>query len=175
MRGKLRVRRLTLAPASQPVLANDGEISDAQRILDQERMERSRELVIAASSRDRPHIHAVEEWRRSRFWATSDSDESSQEDDGEDQSLDTPEFVGRAHQAGFSTEELLKAGKELEEVPYDELHQNSIAKTIVQAMVSHRAITPWTGRLPKPRKSPPMALEAAMSRAKVIKSPRSAF
>lgn len=170
MRGRLRVRHLTLPPAYQLEPVIDGGISDAQRFLNQERMESDGELIVAATSKDRPHVHAVEEWRRSWFWATSDSEESSVEEDGGDQSLDTPEFVDRAHEVGFSTQDLVKVGKEVEMTSYAKLENNSMAKTIVQALVHHKGIKPWIGRLPKRRNSTPMTLEAAMAKAKVLQS-----
>lgn len=153
-------------PAISPEPEEDKEISEAQCILDHERLTRVIDALVETSTRPGPHVHGVEQGLRSKFWAV-DSDESSDEEE-EIESIDTPEFVRRAVNAGFSMDELVKAGHEEGSSSYNSLCNSSLDKCVVDTVIQRNAGKPWTGPLPKPWKSPPMTLGAAISKAKVI-------
>ncbi|XP_062231216.1 uncharacterized protein LOC133928763 isoform X1 [Phragmites australis] len=168
---RLRARRLTLAPTAQSEVDVDDAVlfDEAERILDSERMAREMELAVAMTSKPRPHVHGVEDFKGSRFCALSESDPSSDDEGSEPESLDTPEFVKRANDCGFTMSELAAAGNEISDASYSALDERSVAKRIVDAVVNTRPrVRPWKGSLPPPRKSPPMTLAAAMDKAQVL-------
>lgn len=121
MKGKLRIRRLTLPPGAELQPTAEDDISDARRILDQERLARGIEVMVATSSRPGPHIHGVEDRKGSRFWALSSDDSGSDEDDTDTNSIDTPEFERKAMAAGFTSNELVQAGNDEGAFLYEKL------------------------------------------------------
>lgn len=113
MKGRLRVRQHTLPPTFQPE-TEDKEpslISEAERILDRVRLDRTTEVLTANSSRPGPHVHGVEPRMGSRFWALDDNDSDSDEESNE--SIDTPTIYQRAQEAGFTIPQVHLAEKEL--------------------------------------------------------------
>lgn len=121
----------------------------------------------------------MEDWKGSRFWALSSSEEESS-DDGDDtsevDSMDTLEFSRQATLAGFTLSELEAAGNEATSTCYAKLEERSMAKKIVDTLVRKKSkVEPWLGRLPQPRRSPRMTLAATMEKAKVIPSHTRSF
>ena len=116
MRDRLRVRCLRLAPAARPESDKTVEplaISEADHFLAMEQLERVSAVVQAATTRSGPHIHGREDLKGSRFWALETESESS---DAESVvSIDTPEFISRAQEAGFTLPQMLTAEKELDD------------------------------------------------------------
>ena len=137
MRDRLRVRRLRLAPAARPESDKTVEplaISEADHFLAMEQLERVSAVVQAATTRPGPHIHGREDLKGSRFWALETESESS---DAESVvSIDTPEFISRAQEAGFTLPQMLTAEKELDDYPSAEQpKEGTMAKKIIDAMV----------------------------------------
>lgn len=99
-------------------------------------------------SRPGPHVHGVEDYRGSRFWANGDDTESDSEEDESVESIDTPELVKEAQVLGFSVPQLIEVDKELNDVASEESpREGTMAKKIIDAFVSHRAKSssckPW--------------------------------
>lgn len=71
-------------------------------------------------------------------------------------------------------DELDQAANAEGDMLYNRLAELSLVKRIVDDVIQRKSAAgkPWIGALPKPRKSPPMTLGAAMANAKVISSPR---
>lgn len=91
-RDRLRVRRLTLLPAPR----SEGQVDkEAEAILAKELLARSIEVTVETSSKTGRVNHGVEDRTGYRFWALSDSESSSEEDDDVESmvSMDTLEFV----------------------------------------------------------------------------------
>ena len=167
MRGRLRVRRLTLAPAALPELLAAGvkKVEEEERIIAEERLSRAIEITHLSSPVTRPHVHGVEDRIGTCFWARGSDpeleeetdEESEQEDDCE--SVSSPEFIRRAMELGFTVPKLLQAENEMpsptSQVP---IVEGSIAAKILNTMVKHAsskpARRPWRGPLPPPRVSP---------------------
>ena len=86
MRGRLRVRRLTLAPAALPELLAAGveKVEEEERILAEERLSRAIEITHFSSPVTRPHVHGVEDrigTRGSDPELEEETDEESKQED----------------------------------------------------------------------------------------------
>ncbi|KAG2611688.1 hypothetical protein PVAP13_4KG108610 [Panicum virgatum] len=89
MRGRLRVRRLTLAPAALPELLAAGvEVEEEERILAEERLSRAIEITHFSSPVTRPHVHGVEDRIGTRFWVRGSDPELEEETDEESEQED---------------------------------------------------------------------------------------
>lgn len=70
--------------------------------------------------------------------------------------------------------DLHRAAMEEGNFSYNQLRADSFAKKIVDAVIQNNGGgKTWAGPLPKPRRSPPMTLGAAIDKAKVISPKRS--
>lgn len=186
-KASLRIRRLTLPPAGRGSNQNEPEISqeeiDDQWMLDKEHMARALELTMATSTSQRPHVHGVESWRGSRFWAISeeeDSDEASETESTESEvnSITSTELLQEAKEAGFTMSDIEKAVLELRSPSPGSKKSNtvkwegSVAKRIIDTLVERRtSCKPWQGRLPPPRVSPLRTLGDALAQAKIQVTP----
>ncbi|CAO2171804.1 unnamed protein product [Urochloa humidicola] len=167
MGGRLRVRRLTLAP-SRGLLPVDGDDllqREADKILGQEQLARSVELIAGNNISPDHRVHGVEKWQESRSWVADV--ESS-----DDESVDTPGFIRHAGEVGYSVSQLVEAENDISEPNYSKLGEHSMAKRIIDDMVAATVAKsrskPWSGPLPPPRRSPPMTFGAALNKAKVL-------
>lgn len=176
MKERLRIRRLTLALAPSrcrdPVEIDKGLEEEADRIMFQERSARDLEMAVAVSSRPGPHIHGVEDWKGSRFWARQELEDSSDEEVDEEIEIDTPDMIRCAGAVGFSVLDMMQAEEEIHTPKYSHLGEKSLAKRIVDAMVDKKCsdknkALPWQGPIPPPRSSPPMTFGAALDKANV--------
>lgn len=170
MKKRLRVRRLTLAPAARS--ENDETVvsvalPEEDHFLAMEHLNRVSVVAQAATARPGPHVHGVENFRGSRFWALETESDSSDEESVV--SFDTPEFIKQVQEVGFTTPQMMDAEKELDDCPSAEQpKEGTLAKKIIDAMVRHRKDPqPWRGPLPAPRVSPPRTFGDAMASAKV--------
>lgn len=175
MGGRLRVRRLTLAPTARSEVAEMDIPEAAPSMVDcflaSEQMARVCELVHAATPKPRPSVHGVEDTMGSRFWALGvESDSDADAESNSDESMSTPDFIQQAQEVGFSFAQLIEAEEELNvSTKKAQVKEGSMANKIVEALVRHRTsgIRPWRGKLPPPRVSPPRTLGDAMASAKV--------
>lgn len=160
MQKKLRIRRLTLAPKPLSAIAvsNDNLMIEADRILDYERHHRDMELVVASSSRSKPHVHGKEIGRNNRLWAGSYASDSDSEIDGpvivpdNDMLLTVPSVS--------SAEKDVKG--ELGTYPVKAFaHHNDVKQ--VNSNDSH--MKPWEGPLPSRRVSPQLAFHHVLEKA----------
>jgi hypothetical protein len=140
---------------------------------------RTREIAIAAGQGNprRAHVHSVEQWQGSKFWAAGDEDSGEDSDDDS-----TPTLLREAIAAGFQADEIRQAEDELETPSTStpkvrtKLKEGSISKQIVDTWITNRRKNgkPWTGPLPPPRNSPLRTLGDAMAKARVVKRRNSA-
>ncbi|TVT98286.1 hypothetical protein EJB05_56418, partial [Eragrostis curvula] len=156
--------RIDASSAEEGVL-----LSEAERFLGQQHLTRETEIHVAKTSRPGPHIHGVEDRRGYRFWALeSDGDSSCDEEDSDGESISNSIVVHHAAAAGFSVQHLVEAETELLKNPKADSDDKSLSSSIINAVASRMAkVSPWRGPLPRPRKSPPMTLGAALTKAKV--------
>lgn len=179
-KGKLRVRRLTLATGFRDSQGEVDEEDDdeADLILAKEYLDRITELAVASTPAGKGiHVHGVEDRLGFRFWANgSDSDSEEEEILGDAQSMDTAEFVRSAKVAGFSIHELTTTADEVQISPTSQrpfAPEGSTARLIVETMVNRKcSTTPWKGPLPPRRVSPKRTFGDAIANAKVISSSR---
>lgn len=178
-RGKLRIRRLTLAEGLREAeVETDEEDGDDESSLNlaKERLARITELAVVSTPASRARsLHGVEDRLGYRFWARSDSDSDDGEEEGQDvQDLNTPEFIRSVKAVGFSTPEITRALAEIRVAPSTQrpfAPEGSMAKFIVQTMANQRrSCTPWKGALPPKRVSPRQTIGDAIAKAKVITS-----
>jgi len=87
-------------------------LSKKDRFLAMEHMKRVSVMVQAATTRPGPHVHGREDSSGSRFWALETESDSSDVDS--DASINTPDFVRRAQEVGFTIPQMLNAKKELD-------------------------------------------------------------
>lgn len=160
MQKKLRIRRLTLAPKplSAVAVSNDNLMIEADRILDYERHHRDMELVVASSSRSKPHVHGKEIGRNNRLWAGSYAFDSDSE-------IDEPVIVPDNAMLPpvppvTSAEKDVKG--ELGTYPVKAFaHHNDVKQ--VNSNDSH--MKPWEGPLPSRRVSPQLAFHHVLEKA----------
>ena len=90
MRGRLRVRRLTLAPAARPELLAVGveKVDEEDRFVAEERLSRAIEITQLTSPVTKPHIHGVEDRIGTCFWARGSDPELEEETDEESKQED---------------------------------------------------------------------------------------
>jgi hypothetical protein len=90
-KAKTRVRRLTLAPSFDPGETEDaedqeGQVEDEQHMLHREQMARVTDISMIAGQgkHQRPHVHGIEQWQGSKFWAIGEDYSSAESDEEED-------------------------------------------------------------------------------------------
>jgi hypothetical protein len=140
-KAKLRACRLALAPSTglgEEAFADDQDqqSEEEHRVLDQERMARTTETVtvVGQGNPRRVHVHGIKKWQGSKFWATGDEDDSSEESENEEA---TPTLVNEALVTGLTIDQLRQVEAELD-TPHSSttkvrtsLKESSISKQIV--------------------------------------------
>jgi hypothetical protein len=184
-KAKLRACRLALAPSTglgEEAFADDQDqqSEEEHRVLDQERMARTTETVTVAGQGNprRVHVHGIKKWQGSKFWATGNEDDSSEESENEEA---TPTLVNEALVTGLTIDQLRQVEAELD-TPHSSttkvrtsLKESSISKQIVDTWIINRwnRGKSWTDPLPPPRTSPLRTLGYAIAKAKVLKGQNS--
>jgi hypothetical protein len=182
MRNKVRIRRLTHAPAVRQedrcCSSNDTVV---QWILDKEKISRMVEMaVLSSSSTTSHHVHGVEDRIGLRFWAKagdSESDEDGKEDEGMEQeedsssvhTMDTEEFIDCSKEHGYTMAELL-AEDEVQVSPINKTYRapfGTTAKRIIEDLAVDKKGRPWSGPLPPPHRSPRRTIGDVIATAKV--------
>jgi hypothetical protein len=114
-------------------------------------------ILTGEGKHPRPHVHGVEPQWRSKYWASGDEDESSNEED-----MAASTLVEEAVAAGFTMEQLRQAEDELSPPASPSMKvsaapsEDSLSSKIVQLWVANRQkkIKLWSGPLPPLRQSP---------------------
>lgn len=152
------------------------EEEEVQRMLDKEKLERSIECLVTTAASHTPHIHGVEPWQGSRFWALGEDEESDEESkyDCDVDAISSPQLIQEAMDAGFTVQDLEAAEKELISPNSRSENKDSISTRIISNWVQRRrVIKPWSGPLPKPRISPKQTIGDAIAKAKYqVRNPR---
>lgn len=114
------------------------------KILERDRMKRALDVIMVTSLASRKSVvHGVEPEKGSRFWAISEEDEDS-ESHSDVKSISSLELVREAQEAGFTTEDLRQAKKEIRtlisgrKMNKVNLRLGTMAKRIIDTMVENR-------------------------------------
>ena len=173
MKGRLRIRRLTMAKQSlsSGPLGGYPEDPELERFLDLERLHRMNECLVASTSKTGPVVHGVEKFHGGRFWALANNSNSDSDVEQTSALPKTRQLHQLAPPVSSVVPHYFPAGSVLSPVlstASGDRSVRSFSSPMLESAQKRKDRRPWKGRIPAPRVSPCLTMGDAISRAKII-------